>query len=156
MAQGVSQTWSALFTALGTLFPGPKQLVCEGDPGDYQPDLIVSMMGLRSPITQPTAGTTRSRDKRIEIDLAISSYVHGGPEAQAPAVQAAWDATDAIEAYLRAGNNSTLGGACYNSYLELGNMTPLTAWETVEGFDEPAPVGRIAAIDAVVKAWIRI
>src|SRR4051794_27874611 len=156
MAQGVSQTWSALFAALGGLFQGQGQLVCEGDPGDYQPDLIVSMMGLRAPITQPTAGATRSRDKRIEIDLAISAYVHGGPEAQAPAVQAAWDAADAIEAYLRTGNNITLGGACYNAFLELGNMTPLTAWETVEGFDDPVPAGRIAAIDAVVKAWIRI
>lgn len=156
MAQGVSQSWTALYTALGTLFPGPGQLVCQGEPGEYQPDLIVAMMALRAPVTQPTAGTTRSRDKRIEINLAISTFVHGGPEAQAPAVQAAWDASDAIETYLRTGNNATLGGACYNAFLDSGDMTPLTAWETVEGFDDPVPAGRIAALEAVVKVWIRI
>ena len=156
MAQGVSQSWFALYAALGTLFADQNQLVCQGDPGNYEPDLIVAMMALRSPITQPTAGPNRSRDKRIEIDLTISSYVHGGPEAQAPAVQAAWDATDAIEAYLRTGSNVTLGGACYNAYLDVANMTPSIAWETVEGFDSPVPVGRVAEIAAVVKVWIRI
>jgi hypothetical protein len=121
------------------VFTGQDQLVMQGEPGDFEPGLIVAMMGLRAPVTQPTGGTNRSRDKRIEIDLAITSYVHGGPEAQPPGVQAVWDAADAIEAYFRVSPNERLGGACYNAFSDVGSMTPLTGWDTLEGFDDPVP-----------------
>lgn len=155
MPQGVSQSWDALYAALQGLFNGQDQLVCSGEPGDFQPSLIVSMTALRGPITQPTAGATRSRDKRIDIDVAISSYVHGGPEAQQPANDAAWAAADAIETYLRTGNNATLGGACYNAFVDQENLTVATSWESVEGYEDPVPVARIAQVDLVVRVWIR-
>jgi hypothetical protein len=159
MTQGVSATWDALYAALQGLFPSSANastLVCAGDPGDYTPDLIVSMRGLRGPITQPTASTNRSRDKRIHIDVEISSYVHGGPEAQQPANQAAWTAADAIEAYFRTSPNERLAGACYNAFVETTDMTPATAFEPVEGYSDPVPAGRVATIAMTVTAWIRI
>lgn len=157
MPQGVSQTWEALLADLHTMFDGQNDtLVCAGDPGDYQPSLIVALMGLRAPITQPTAGTNRSRDKRIEIDIVISSYIAGGPEAQPPANDAAWTTSDTIETFYRTGDNARMRGACYNAFLEVTNMTPIVSWDAVEGLDDPIPAGRIAQIDAVLRAWIRI
>ena len=156
--QGVSQTWDALFAALQGLFPtsaNQSTLVSAGDPGEYQPDLIIALMGLKGPITQPTMGTNRSRDKHIQIDLIVSSYVHGGVEAQQLANENAWAAMDQIETYLRASPNEKLGGACYNSFVEVTDMVPSVSWERGDG-GEPAPAGRIADITAIVTAWIRI
>lgn len=156
MAQGVAQTWVALYTALQGLFTQTGQLVCQGEPGVYTPDLIIAMTGLRGPITQPTAGTNRSRDKRVQIDVVISALQSGGPEAHPMAIAAAWTAADAIETYLRTGSNPTLGGACYNAYAETENLMLETQWERFPDVDEPVPIGRIAQIDLVVTAWIRI
>jgi hypothetical protein len=157
MAQSVSGSWDALFTALQGLFPDTAGwVVSPGDPGNYQPDKIVAMMGVHVPVAQPTAGTNRSRDKRIEITVAISVYVHGGTEAQQPANQAAWAAADLIEAYFRTSPNEKLGGACYNAFVEVGDMTPSVSWERTDGMDVPVAAGRIADIVLIVKAWIRI
>jgi hypothetical protein len=159
MPQSVSGTWDALLTAIQGLFPASANnstLVSPGDPGDYQPDLIIALMGVKGPITQTTMGTNRSRDKRINIEVVISKYVHGGPEAQQPANQAAWAAADIIEAYFRTSPNEKLGGACYNSYVEVTDMTPAISWEAVDGLPDPVPSGRTAEIAMTVTAWIRI
>lgn len=159
MAQSIKATRNNLFTVLGTLFPQTTTsttLVSRGDPGEYTPDLIVAMMGTRAPITQPTAGTNRSRDKRIAIDLVISSYVHGGIEAQQPAEDAAWDAADLIEAYFRTSPNETLSGACYNAFAETTDVNLSVSWERIDDMADPVPVGRIADISMTVTAWIRI
>lgn len=156
MAQSVSGSWDALLAALRGMFTGPGQLVCAGLPGPYQPDLIVSMMGVRGPITQPTMGTNRSRDKRISIDVVISSYVAGGEEAQQPANQAAWAAADLIEAHFRTSPNEKLGGACYNAFAEVEDMEPSIAWEGEPGLEDPVPAGRVCTITMQVAVWIRL
>jgi hypothetical protein len=157
MTQSVQGAWDALYTALQGLFPGSAGwFVSAGDPGEYQPDLIVAMMGIRSPITRPTMGTNRSRDKRIEIDVVVSVYMHGGIEAQQPAMQAAWSAADQIEAYIRTSPNEKLGGACYDAFVEQGAMTPSVSYERVDGIEGLVPAGRIADIALTVQARIRI
>jgi hypothetical protein len=158
MAQSITGTWDALYAATQNLFPASANnstLVSPGDPGDYQPDIIIAVMGIRAPVTQPTMGTNRSRDERIEIDVVVSAYVHGGPEAQQPANQAAWAASDTIVAYFRTSPNEKLGGACYNSFVSNRVLTPAIAWEHVDGFDDPVPSGRTADVAVTVTAWIR-
>jgi hypothetical protein len=110
---------------------------------------------MRAPITQPTGGTTAAATSASR-STSRSPRTCTAARRRSTRGASRLGRRDAIETYLRTGNNITLGGACYNAFLELSNMTPLTAWETVEGFDDPVPAGRIAALDAVVKAWIRI
>lgn len=156
MPQSVSGSWDALFAVLQGMFSGAGQLVCAGAPGEYQPDLIVSMMGVRGPITQPTMGTNRSRDKRITIDVVISSYVAGGEEAQQLANQNGWAAADLIEGHFRVSPNERLGGACYNAFAEVEDMDPSVAWERLAGVDDPVPAGRVCTITMQISVWIRL
>lgn len=155
--QSVSGAWNALYAALGGLFgQRPGTLVSPGDPGDYVPDLIVSVMGIAAPINRPTMGTNRSRDKGITITVLVSAYVPGGPEAQAPAIAVAQDAADEIEAYFRVKPNETLGGACYDAFVSNTQLDPSIAWEDVDGDQNPVPAGRVATVDASVEIWIRL
>ncbi|HEY2088604.1 MAG TPA: hypothetical protein VGH54_21615 [Mycobacterium sp.] len=157
MAQSVSGTWDAMLASFKTLFAGQDStLVTPGDPGEFQPDLLVCMMGVRGPITQPTAGTNRSRDKRIQVTVVVSAYRAGGEEAQQAANDAAWAGADTIEAYFRTSPNERLGGACYNAFVEVTDMTPSISWERVDGMDTPVAAGRICDIAMTVSVWIRI
>lgn len=157
MAQSVSGAWDALYAALQGLFPASSGwFVSAGDPGDYQPDMIVAMMGVRCPITQPTLSTNRSRDKRIEIDVVFSVYVAGGTEAQQPANQAAWAAVDALETYLRTSPNEKLGGACYNAFVSAMPLEVDIAWEAIDGVANLVPAGRTATVDVNVEIWVRL
>ena len=159
MTQSVGGTWNALYGVLQGLFPASANnstLVSPGDPGEYQPDLIIAMMGIQAPITQPTMGTNRSRDKHALITIMISAYASGGPEVQTVANDSAWAAADTIEAYFRTKPNETLSGNCYNSFVSVTNMTPSVSWERVDGMPDPVPAGRVADIEMTIEAWIRI
>ncbi|MGX7679078.1 hypothetical protein ACSMXN_09270 [Jatrophihabitans sp. DSM 45814] len=152
--QSVPGVWDALYSALQTLFPAPAY-VSAGDPGEYQPDLIIAMMGITSPTTRPTMGTNRSREEIADLTLVISAYVAGGAEAQAPAIDAAYVAYGQLVAYLRATPNEKLGGSCYDSWVSFGSMVPSTSWEHVEGLADPVPAGRIADLTCTVTAKVR-
>jgi hypothetical protein len=159
MPQGVSQMRIALYAALQGLFPDAANkgtLVTWGEPGNYQPNLIVAMMNTVVPITQPTGSPVRSRDKRTQTHVIVSAYAAGGPEAQPVAEAAAWAAADAIEAYFRVSPNEQLAGACYNAFVEQSDITPSVVWERVDGMPDPVAAGRTADIDVVVTTWIRI
>lgn len=156
MAQSVSGSWDAIFAALQGMFTGDGKLVCAGPPGEYQPDLIVAMMGIRTPITQPTMTPSRTRDKRISVDVWISSFVAGGEEAQQLANQNGWAAADQIEAWFRVSPNERLGGACYNAYVDVEDMDPSVAWERIAEVPDPVPVGRVCTIALQVQVWIRL
>jgi hypothetical protein len=156
MAQSVTGTWDALYAAVTTMFAGQQGvLVSAGDPGNYQPDLIIAVMDVDAPITHPTAAPTRPQDERITIQVLISAFVGGGPEAQQIANQTAWAASDTIKNYFRTSPNEKLGGACYNSFVAHRKLTPEIAYETPDGMNTPVPVGRTATIDVTVAAWIR-
>lgn len=157
MAQSVTGAWDALYAALQTLFANQQStLVCAGEPGEFQPDLVISMMGIDAPITQPTMGTNRSRDKHCTFHVVVSAYVRGGPEAQQPANQMAWAAADSIESYFRTSPNERLGGAAYHAFAEITVMVPSISWEQVDGESNPVPAARIAEIALAISVWIRI
>jgi hypothetical protein len=155
MAQSVTAAWDALLAACGTLYTAQGTLVSAGDPGNYSPDLIVAVMGVTAPVTRPTMGTGRSRDERVTIQVLFSAYVHGGIEAQQPANQAAWAASDQLITYLRTSPNEKLGGTCYDSHVSRRVMTPEIAWESIDGLPAPVASGRVATVDASVEVWIR-
>ena len=157
MPQSVPGAHDALVAAMAGLFAGSQStLVSDGDPGNYQPDLIVAVTDIRAPITRPTAGTNRARDKRIEIDVIVSAYVPGGPEAQPLANTAAWSAGEQVEAYLRTSPNEKLAGNAYDSHVSNMQLTKSISWEPVEGIADPVPAGRIADLTVTVSIWIRI
>jgi hypothetical protein len=73
-AAGVSQTWDALSppAAEPCSTTGQDTGRRAGDPGDYQPGLIVALAGCVHRHAT-TGGHEPQRDKRIEIDVVISS-----------------------------------------------------------------------------------
>lgn len=159
MPQSVGAMRTALYAALQGMFPvatNQTTLVSWGDPGDYQPDLIIAMMNTSVPITQPTMGTNRSRDKHTQTHVTVSAYQYGGPEAAPVAESAAIAAADVIEAYFRTSPNEKLGGACYNAKVVQSDITCAVAWQREDGMPDPVPSGRTADIDVVVETWIRI
>jgi hypothetical protein len=157
-AQGIRATWDACFDALQSLYSSrpPETVVVAGPPGNYQPDLVVAMMGIRMPIERPTMSTNRSRDIHMQLDITFSAYVAGGEEAQPLANDMAFDAFAAFEVWVRTGANAKFGGACYESFLISGDVTPAVAWERVDDLPDPVPAGRTADIDAVLESWIRL
>lgn len=155
MAQSVTGSWDALLAALQTLFPDPA-VVTSGDPGEYTADLIVTLLELRAPVTRPTSGTGRSRDKTVEIDVLFSQYVAGGDEAQQPANQGAWAAADQLEAYLRVQGNERLGGNCYDAWVANTDLRPYTVWVNEDGLQQPVPAGRAADVTSTVTVRVRI
>lgn len=156
MAQSVPATWDALFAALDGLFAGQQGvLVSPGDPGNYEPDLIIAVMGVTAPMKHPTSGPARSNDERVTIQVLVSAYVAGGPEVQQLANQNAWSASEQIRNYFRTSPNETLGGACYNAFVSNRVLTPEIAWEQVDDLPTPVPAGRVATVDVSVEAWIR-
>ena len=157
MTQSVTGTRAALFAVCQTLYTGQNTLVSWGPPGEFQPDLIVAVMGARVPITRPTMGTGRSREQSCEITVVFSQYVHGGPEASQPAETAAWAAADQLEAYFRTKPNEELGGACRDAWVSAKDIAdPEIAWEPTGDGTSSAAVGRVATVTVTVTAAVRI
>jgi hypothetical protein len=164
MTQSIAGTVANLFAACRdqvyvntTGADGQPVLVSLGDPGQYQPFSIVAVgMEIRTPITRPTAGPTRSRNTEAEIDVTISVYVAGGEEALPVAIASAYSMQAALETFLRTSPNETLSGACRDSTVSGSRLTPVIAYQQA---DDPtaAPVatGRVAQLTVTVTASIR-
>lgn len=161
MAQSVTASLQALTQVLVDMHDGePDTLVTLGDPGNYQPDLLISVMGVVGPVTRPTmrgvSTAKRTRDKQILVEVLISAYAPGGPEAQAVANDAAWGAAELLEDYFRVSPNETLGGACYDAFVAQHDLQPGIAWEDVDGADAPVAAGRVAVVTTTVQISIRL
>lgn len=160
MSQSIKGTRAALYAACrDTIYAGQTDgrgapvLVTYGRPGTYQADYIIAVgMHTRQPVTRPTMGTGRSREKLAEIDVVVSVFVPGTEVAQQTASEACDDLAELLDAYFRTSPNETLGGAC------------LEAW--VSNIDGPAPdlvtnpetkavMGRVAESVVTVTARIR-
>lgn len=154
--QSAAGVMDALFVACQQLYADAGALVTFGQPGgEYLPDLIVAIMECRTPVTRPTQGPARSREKAAEVDIVFSVFVPGGPEAAQPANTAAWAAADQLETWLRTDPNQRLGGACRDSWVSTCVATPDIGWDHVDGIDAPIPAGRVVAVTATVRADIR-
>jgi hypothetical protein len=101
MTQTVEGVRANLFAACKTLYAaetdstGKKVAVSYGPPGTHQPNYIVGVaMETRQPITRPTMGTRRSRERTVEIDVIVSCYTAGADRSDPPAQQVVADAVD--------------------------------------------------------------
>lgn len=155
MSQSIKGARSALYDVAVALYgaqvdtSGRKVLVSYGKPGSYQPDFIVALMNTRQPITRPTMGTNRSREKEAEIDFLFSCYVPGAEVAQQVATEACDDLIELLDAHFRTAPNETLDGACREAWVS-----------NVEGpvpdviTDKTRVTGKVA--EAIVTVTVRI
>jgi hypothetical protein len=152
MPQSVTAVWSNLYTACQGLFPAPT-LVSFGDPGAYQPDVIVAVMGGKIPVARPTMGTNRSREKTCDVEVMISVYIPGdNQQSQVAAWTAAQAMSDQLEAYFRTAGNETLSGACREAYVS----DTVVDLSNIRDADSGNQSGSIAEITATVTAYVRI
>jgi hypothetical protein len=132
-------------------------LVTPGAPGQFQPAAIVAVgWEVRTPITRPTMGTTRSRDQVAEIDVLMSVWVPGDETAQPVANASVYALLRLLETYLRTSPNEALGGNCRDSYVSNAVLQPDITYEATDDPDqEPVPTGRVASLTVTVTANIR-
>lgn len=159
MTQSIKATRANLFAACrDTIFTaqvdgnGKPVLVCYGRPGSYQANYIVAVMNTRQPITRPTMGTSRSREKEAQIDVVVSVYVPGTEVAQQTASEACDDLVELLDAYFRTSPNETLGGACREAWVSnIDGPVPDVATNP----ETKAVTGRIAESIVTVTARVR-
>lgn len=159
MAQSIKATVSGLYAACVTVYTGQTGadgspvLVTYGPPSTYQPEVIVAVgMATRQPVTRPTAGTNRSREKAAEVDVVISVFVPGGDVAARTAVEKCDDLAELLEAHFRTSPNETLGGGCREAFVSrVEGPIP----DVVVSPDSGAVTGRVAESTVTVTAFIR-
>lgn len=157
MAQTIKGVLSGLTAACQSLYAnqtGPDGLavvVSYGPSGSYQPGALVMVgMDVRQPITRPTMGTGRSREKAVEVDVVISAYGAGDESVQQPVTEKAIDLAELLDAYFRTSPQETLSGACREAFLS--NIAgPIPGAIT----DGEGVMGRVAELTATVTAYIR-
>lgn len=155
MAQSVIGVRTALYAACQTLFAADDVLVSYGDPGNYQPDVLVAVMQSRGGITSPVMTPRRPREKALETDVQISVYQAGGEEAQIAADTRAWALADQLEAFFQTDPNEKLGGACRWCFVTNVQHDPSIAWEDAGDGLPPVPAGRVADIVCTTTAFVR-
>ncbi|TCJ23023.1 hypothetical protein [Nocardioides jejuensis] len=159
MAQSIKATVAGLKAACDAIYSGQiapdgsPVLVTYGPPDTYMPAAMVAVgMDIRQPITRPTMGSARSRDKQAEIDVVINVWTGSGTEEGQPLVsEKADDLAELLEAYFRASGQETLGGGCMDSW-----VSNITGPKPDVTFDENGAIaGRVAESIVTVTARIR-
>lgn len=92
----------------------PTVMVRNGSPGQYQPDDIVSFGRYR--LTEepgPLSASRRARDVTVLVYATISVYRAGGEEQETIAEARCLELADTIGEWLRAGDNTKLGGRAF-------------------------------------------
>lgn len=159
MSQSTKAVRASLYAACtNTIYAGQVDgggapvLVTYGPPGSYQANYIVAIMGSRQPVTRPTMGTGRSREKMAEVDVVVSVFVPGTEVAQQTASEACDDLVDLLDSYFRTSPNETLGGACVEAWVSnVDGPTP----DLVTNPETKAVMGRVAESIVTVTARIR-
>lgn len=146
----IASVKAQLVSVLGGLFPAPV-LVSYGNPGSYQPDVIVGVHDVRVKITRPTMSTARPREEAAEIDVRFSVYVAMGDTAQQQATETAVGMLTTFSNYFKTRPNETLGGTCREAWVSSYELT-----EDVAVDPEMNVAGRLAEIVAVVSFATRI
>jgi len=126
----------------------PDVLVSFGHPGQSQPDDIVGLMDIRSQQDPATIGSNRSREEILELDVLVSIYRGGGPEAEIACTARGYELLGALEVLVRS-TDTTLGGVVRECFL-IGH--------TSDGSTDPAVLakGRVIEITATFQAKARI
>lgn len=133
-------------TVLPALFPDAQ--VTYGPPGSWLSEVVVAVGNAVVESTQQVMGTRRPRREDAEVEVVLSVFQAGGPEAQQAATEAAFSLLGTLADYFRTQGNETLGGACDNAMitayaldesddpdvLERGRSAAVTATLTVQTF----------------------
>lgn len=138
---------AALYARCQALF-GDCQVVY-GHPGPGQEPDIVSVGNVRS--SQAVAALnalTRPREETLEVDVLISVWRGGGPEAQQPATQRAYALAALLEQALQT-SDPNLSGTC--------RVARVTGHEMEEAWDLGVlETGRVTEIRLTITAHARI
>lgn len=159
MPQSIQGALSGLFAACQGIYTGVPNLeggdiaVTYGPPGSDQPSSIVAVgMSIRQPVTRPTLGPARSREKFAELDVLIGTWVPGGYTAQRTATEGCMALVELLEAYFRVPGAETLGGGCMDAWVSfVDGPNPDVSTHP----DTGAATGRYARATATVTARIR-
>lgn len=158
MAQSIKASVAGLLAACQSIYTGQTGpdgapvLVTYGPPGTYAPSAIVAVaMAVRQPVSRPTAGTVRSREKEADIDVVISVWISGTETVQQAAAEKADDLSELLESYFRTAGNETLAGGCREAWVSsISGPNPDTTYD-VNG----VVTGRVAESTVTVTARIR-
>ncbi len=142
---------AAVVNVLKTLYPAPT-LTSYGDPGVYQPNEIVAVMGMKMQISLPVGSTARTREETTEVEVVFSVFASGGDPAQRAATERAFALLAPFTDYFKTKPNETLSGACRNAWVSSYNLVETNAQDPASG----ANTGQVAEITAVVTAHTRI
>lgn len=158
MSQSIKGARAALYAACrDDIFPTAKDSlgapvqVTYGVPGSYQAQNIAAVgISTQQPITQPTLGTNRSREKACSVTVTLSIFRAGDESAQQGASDDCDDLLDLLESYFRTSPNERLGGACRNSFVSSIDGPNLAA-----AYKSKAVVGYTATAVATVTIFVR-
>lgn len=143
MSQSVIGVRLALRAVIQAQYPNAATGL--GDPGQYQPGEIVTLMQVRMPVTLPVAATTRPREITSEHDVVFSVYRPGGPEAQEACDTQALAMVATLEDYFRTKPNETLPTAAAPSGTCREALITNTVLDTFISWEEQAPGDFVAA-----------
>lgn len=138
---------------------GRQAVVCEGNPGSYEPDIIISIASDASgaagsaAISRPTMGTNRSREIAVEINIAFSVLVYGADIAGRAARQALNALLEPVQLYFRIAGQEVLGGSCREAWVSGFPQIPHVS--NAHDSESGAVVGRFADAVLTVTALIR-
>lgn len=159
MSQSIKGVRAGLFAVCQSIYDGQTDtsgapvLVSYGPPGSYQPQEIVAVgVDCRQPVTRPTLGAGRSREKEAEIDVVISVFVPGTEAEQQTASERCDDLADLLDSYFRTIGQETLGDSCREAWLSnISGPVPDLAVDPHSG----AVTGRLAESTVTITARIR-
>lgn len=130
----------------------PQPLISYGDPGTYQPNQIVAVMGATTVYERPTMSTARPREEVMVVEVVMSVFAPGTETQQQTATEAAYVLHDRFADYFKTKPNETLGGACREAWVSGHDLTESQAINPQSN----AITGRIAEIRAQVTVRTRV
>lgn len=116
-ADPVQDVWS------GTVNGNPA-VMYEGDPGAYQPEVLIAVAydgltgtPIQQAITRPTLGTNRSREIAVEVKTLYSVQQLGDESARRVARQAVDAMTEQVSLYFRVPPQEILSNSCREAFV---------------------------------------
>lgn len=138
---------AALVAELQALYAAPV-VVSYGHPGADVEDDMVAVMDIRSTQEVATLSPMRKREETLDVDVVISCFRGGGPEAQQVATERAYALLALLESWVQ-GDGYTIGGT-----VRLGL---LSRYDLAEATDpDILALGRVAEITATLTCSVRI
>lgn len=135
---------------------GVQAVVCEGQPGTYQPDIIIAVNPFSDSVTQaisrPVMGSNRPREIACEVKIVFSVFVAGADVAARAARQAVNAIAEPVQLYFRQRGQETLGGSCREAWVsDINGPHVANAYDS----DGKYVIGRYGDSTLTITALIR-